>query len=152
MIDGLQTWGDVKVPVNVYFNFNGNCKEVVEYYAEVFGLGTPEISKFGDMPENPNFVVPDDMKELVMHARLNVHGSTVMFSDSMPNSPVTFGKNIALAVVTGDKEKLKAEFNDLAKDGKVSMPLQETFWSPSYGVLEDKFGVVWQFRYEEGAE
>jgi len=118
------------VPVNVYFNFNGNCNEAVEYYAEVFGLGTPEISKFGDMPEDPNFVVPEDMKELVMHARLNVHGSTVMFSDSMPNAPMTFGKNITLAVVTGDKDKLKAEFNALAKDGKVSMPLQETFWSP----------------------
>jgi len=144
--------GDVDVPVNVYFNFNGNCKEAVEYYSEVFGLGTPEISKFGDMPEDPNFVVPDDMKELVMHARLNIHGSMVMFSDSMPNAPVTFGKNITLAVVTGDKEKLEAEFNALAKEGKVSMPLKETFWSPVYGSLEDKFGIVWQFSYEEGTE
>ncbi|MDX1699072.1 MAG: VOC family protein [Melioribacteraceae bacterium] len=83
---------------------------------------------------------------------LNVHGSTVMFSDSMPNAPVTFGKNITLAVVTGDKDKLETEFNALAEDGKVSMPLQETFWSPSYGALEDKFGVVWQFSYEEGSE
>ena len=57
------------------------------------------------MLDDPNCVLPDDMKELVMHARLNIHGSTVMFSDSMPNAPVTFGKNIPLAVVTGDKEK-----------------------------------------------
>jgi len=70
---------------------------------------------FGDMPEEPNFVVPNHMKELVMHARLNVHGSLVMFSDSMPNAPVTFGKNITLAVVIGDKERLETEFNALAK-------------------------------------
>jgi PhnB protein len=108
--------------------------------------------KFGGMPEDPNFVVPEDMKDLVMHARLNVHGSSVMFSDSMPNAPVTIGKNITLAVVSNDLEKLEKDFNSLAKEGNVTMPLQETFWSPSYGALEDKFGVAWQFSFEESAE
>lgn len=70
----------------------------------------------------------------------------------MPNAPVTFGKNITLYVVTGDCQKLEAEFNNFSKDDIISMPLQETFWSPLYGALEDKFGVVWQFSYEEGTE
>ena len=32
------------------------------------------------------------------------------------------------------------------------MSIQETFCRPCYGALEDKFGVVWQFSYEEGTE
>lgn len=58
------------MPINVYFNFNGDYKKADEYYADVFGLGNPEIMKFGEMSEDPNFVVPDDMKDLVIHALL----------------------------------------------------------------------------------
>jgi len=28
------------------------------------------------------------------------------------------------------------------------MPLQETFWSKAYGMVEDRFGVQWQFSHE----
>jgi len=142
---------EVAMPVVAYMIFNGNCREAVDYYADVFGAGTPNIMNFGDTPPEEGFEVPEDMKELVMHTAIKVHDSEIMFSDAMPGSSVSFGKNINLTVVTDDLDKMTAEFNRLAQDGKVLMPLEKTFWSPAYGALEDKFGVNWQFSYDDGS-
>lgn len=91
--------------VNVYMIFNGDCQEAVEYYAEVFDTGPSEISRFRDMHVEPGQEIPDKMKNKVMHASLDIHGSTVMFSDAMSDSPVPFGKNINVTVISSDLEK-----------------------------------------------
>lgn len=140
------------MPINAYMVFNGNCEEAVTHYAEVFETEKSNIARFGDMPSESGMEMPDEMKRLVMHTNLQIHGSTVMFSDSMPGSPVTFGTNITLAVVTDNLEKLRAEFTELSQGGTVKMDLQETFWSPAYGIVEDQFGVQWQFSYEPSGD
>ncbi|MGI2328381.1 VOC family protein [Planococcus sp. YIM B11945] len=140
------------MPVNIYMNFNGDCRDAVEYYANVFGVPTPDIMTFGEGPSEPGFEMPEEMKNLVMHARINLYGSDVMFSDSMPGSPVTFGNNLNMTVVTTDLEKMKTDFEKLAKDGEVRIPLEKTFWSAAYGAIKDKFGIEWQFSYDDGSE
>ncbi|WP_373233358.1 VOC family protein [Cohnella sp.] len=136
--------------VNAYLNFNGNCREAVEYYAEVFGIETPQIMTFGDTPPDPNFSLPAEAKNLVMHARLNISGSNVMFSDVFPGMPFVAGNNISLALVSKDIDEVKALFHKLKEGGKVGMELQETFWSKCYGSATDKFGIEWQFNYDNG--
>jgi len=42
----------------------------------------------------------------------------------------------------------KQIFEALQEGGKVGMPLQETFWSPAYGILTDKYGVTWNISTE----
>lgn len=134
--------------VQVYLNFNGNCREAVEFYAKVFGTEVPEIMTFGETPPDPNFTLPEEAKQLVMHTRLNILGSTVMFSDTFPGMPFVQGNNISLALVIKDMEQLKALFHQLKEGGKIGMELQETFWSKLYGSLTDKFGIEWQFNHE----
>ncbi len=34
-------------------------------------------------------------------------------------------------------------FTALADDGQIQMPLAKTFFSPSFGMLADRFGVMW---------
>lgn len=139
------------MPIVAYMIFNGNCREAVEYYADVFGTDRPEIMKYGDMPPEDGYELPDEAKDMVMHTAINVHGSEVMFSDAMPGSTVPFGKNINLTIVSDDLEKMTAGFDRLAQDGKIRMELQKTFWSPAYGALTDQFGIDWQFNYDDGS-
>lgn len=133
--------------VEVYLNFNGNCREAVEYYAKVFGIENPQISTFGEMP-NPKFPIPEEAKNLVLHARLSISGSNVMFSDTFPGMPFVIGNNVSLAVGFKDLGEIKSVFSQLKEGGQVGMVLQETFWSKCYGNLTDKFGIVWQLSYE----
>lgn len=137
--------------IEVYLNFNGNCREAVEYYTEVFGCEKPQIMTFGEAPRDPNHQLPEEAKHLVMHTFLMISGSKVMFSDVFPGMPFTQGNNISLTVITNDENEVKTWFNKMKADGaKVNMELQETFWSKCYGNLTDRFGIDWQFSYDSG--
>jgi PhnB protein len=136
--------------VDVYVNFNGNTREAVEFYAQVFGTEKPNIMTFGETPPDPNFPLPEEAKNLIMHTRLNIDGSNVMFSDVFPGMPYAVGNNISLSIVNKNKDEIKAWFNNLKEGGTVTMDLQETFWSKCYGQLTDKFGIAWQFNLDSG--
>ena len=137
-----------RLAVDVYLLFNGNCREAVEFYAEVFSTEKPQIMTFGEAPPNPEYVMPEEAKDLVMHTRLTIQGSTVMFSDVFPGTPFVEGNNISLSVSSTDMEQVKSYFAQLAEGGTVNMELQETFWSKSYGNLKDRFGIEWQVGYD----
>jgi PhnB protein len=37
----------------------------------------------------------------------------------------------------------------LSKGGKVTMPLQKTFWSPGFAMFTDRFGIPWMISTEQ---
>ena len=131
--------------VDVYLNFNGNCREVVNFYAEVFGIENPKIMTFGEMPPNPEYPLPEEAKNFVMHSRLTISGSNVMFSDVFPGMPFIEGNNISLAIVSKDLEEITSAFSKLKEGGKVVMELQETPWSqilrPINGQVRDYLAI-----------
>ncbi|MCU6712601.1 VOC family protein [Paenibacillus sp. J5C_2022] len=135
--------------IEVYLNFNGNCREAAQFYAKVFDTELQEMMTFGQTPPSPEFPMPEEAKDLIMHTRLTIQGSNVMFSDVFPGMPFTVGNNVSLTVQSKDPEVLSSAFNQLKDGGEVQMELQETFWSKKYGSLTDKFGIVWQFNLNE---
>lgn len=136
--------------VEAYLNFNGNCREAVEYYAQVFETEKPLIMTFEEAPKDPKFPLPDEAKNLVMHARLTIDGRNVMFSDVFPGMPFVEGNNISLSIASENMDQIKSYFHKLKEGGTVGMELQETFWSKCYGQVTDKFGILWQLNYDNG--
>lgn len=126
-----------------YIAFNGNCEEAVKFYQKVLG-GESQILHFGDAPPNPNFPVPDNLKQLVLHAELRKNGHIIRFSDTFPNMPFNPGSNITFSLEFDTKDETEAIFAALSEGGQVEMKLQETFFSPLYGKLTDRFGILWQ--------
>jgi PhnB protein len=136
--------------VEAYINFNGNCREAVDFYAQVFGTEKPKIMTYGDMPPDPHFALPKEAQNLVMHTRLTISGSNVMFSDACPGMPYVAGNNISLTIVSTNMDEVKSIFNKLKEGGTIDMELQETFWSKCYGYVTDRFGIPWQLNYDSG--
>jgi len=136
--------------IHPYLNFPGNCREAVAFYAEVFQTEKPHIMTFGDVPADPSYPLPEEAKNLVMHTRLNIAGSTVMFSDTFPGMPLVEGNNMSLAFVSPNKDEVVARFNALSEGGTVVMELQETSWAKLYGSVRDKYGIEWQFNLDSG--
>lgn len=134
--------------MNIYVNFNGNCREAVDFYADVFGAEKQKIMTFGDAPADPQFPVSEESKNLVMHTFLNIGGGMVMMSDVPGGMPLTVGNNISLVVGSKDVDEVRSIFNKLKAGGEVRMDLQETFWSKCYGFVTDKFGIGWQISHE----
>ncbi|MDR6549581.1 VOC family protein [Paenibacillus qinlingensis] len=136
--------------INAYLNFPGNTREVVNFYADAFNLPSPKMITFGDMPQNPDYPLPEEAKNGVMHTRLDINGSPLMFSDTFPGMPYVVGNNISLSYVSPNEEELTNVFHKLKVGGKVVMELQATDWSKLYGQIEDKFGILWQFNLDSG--
>lgn len=134
------------MPIITYLNFNGNTEEVIHYYHEVFATEAPHIQYFKEMPGHET---DSETGDRVLHARLTVHGTLLFFSDSMPDHPVKQGTGITLTVVSDDAELLHEQFRKLSEGGHILMPFQETFWSKAYGMVQDRYGIQWQFSHEE---
>jgi PhnB protein len=126
--------------IEPYLFFEGRCEEAVEFYKKALGAEVLMLMRFKDSPD-PNACgdVPGDK---IMHASLRIGGSNIMASDGRCDEPMRFeGFSLSLAVNT-DAEADKF-FNALTEGGKVIMPLTKTFWSPRFGMVTDKFGVMW---------
>ena len=71
-----------------------------------------------------------------------------MASDPHDGKPVTQGNNFFLNLNCESLEEIERLFNDIAKNGKVLMPLADMFWGARFGMVTDKFGVNWMFSFE----
>jgi len=137
-----------------FIYFNENCREAVEYYAEVFDLEKPQFMICKDVPGIPDFVGTDDDRErgLIMYAGLKIKGSTVMFADVPNDRLVEIGDNICLTVSCETMEETKAIFDKLKVGGQVHIDLQEVFFTKCLGSLTDKFGLNWFVVYYPESE
>ncbi|MBM6615142.1 VOC family protein [Desemzia sp. RIT804] len=129
-----------------YFIFDGNADEAIRFYAEILEAQVLDTSKFKDMPNSPEDPpIPEEASERIMNATIQLpNGSYIMFSDIFPGMSYNVGNNLSLTLVYDDPAETRAVFDKLKEGGKIEMDLQETFWSPLYGNLFDKYGIQWQ--------
>ena len=129
-----------------YLFFNGNCAEAIASYLAIFGGETMEKMPASDMP--PEYDVPDDRKDWIMHARIRIGDGFLMASDSvMGEAPAMAGSSVMVSLPTVDAGK--AAFDTLADGGTIEMPYEPTFWSKGFGTLTDRFGVKWMIGCDE---
>ncbi|UFJ41012.1 VOC family protein [Brevibacillus humidisoli] len=134
-----------------YLMMDGNAKEAIDFYQQALGAEVLFQQTFGEMPENSEYPLPEEAKERLSHAMVKIGESELMFSDIFPGQPFQAGNQVTICISTDDKEKTKQIYEALQQGGQVNMPLQETFFSPAYGIVTDKFGVTFQI-YTEGKE
>lgn len=127
--------------LNPYLAFGGKCEEAMKFYKDAFG-GELHMQTFGESPQE----VPDDYKQKIMHAELKTDGIHLMASDTMPGHVVNNGDNITLSIGMTDLDEQAKLFHKLSAGGRVTMPLQDTFWGARFGMLIDKFGIHWMLN------
>jgi PhnB protein len=131
-----------------YLVTNGNGQEAVEFYKHALGAEVISLQTFGEMPPNPEYPLPEEAKDRVLNAQLKIGNASLMLSDTFPGHPYQLGSQVTIAILIDDASEAKEVFDQLQEGGKVTMPMQETFWSPAYGQVTDRFGVEWQVSTE----
>ncbi|RYD54827.1 MAG: VOC family protein [Verrucomicrobiaceae bacterium] len=135
--------------IQPYLFFDGRCEEAVSYYQEHLGAKVMMSMRFKDSPEESN-CGPDGKKpdpEKIMHTGFMLGESLIMASDGNCEGKTKFdGFSLSISV----KEKAEAEriFGVLSDGGQVCAPLGQTFFSPAFGMLIDRFGVSWMVMVE----
>ena len=127
-----------------YLIFSGNCREAMSFYGKCFGAPVHFVT-FGEMPGGP----PEGAKDRIMHARLTQGALALMASDNMPGMPFHQGDNFSISVGCETVQEAEQLFKAFSEKGKVTMPIQETFWAIRFGMLTDQFGINWMFNLEK---
>ncbi|CAM4097746.1 VOC family protein [Flavobacterium sinopsychrotolerans] len=139
------------VTVNTYIIFNGYCEEAFLFYKSIFGGEFSYFGRFRDMPTTDGKTCPPAEAEKIMHVSLPISKETaIMGSDSFESfgTETIYGNNFSLSINTESKEEADKLFNALSDGGKITMPMENTFWNAYFGTFTDKFGVNWMVNFD----
>ncbi|HEX4338784.1 MAG TPA: glyoxalase/bleomycin resistance/extradiol dioxygenase family protein [Polyangiaceae bacterium] len=126
-----------------YLNFNGTGAKAIALYEKALGAKAENVMKFSDIPgEAPK---PEN-EDRVVHATLHLGAGLIMLSDTPADRPAPPAGNTHVCLEFDDVADQKQKFDALAVGGQVTMPLMDTFWGATFGMLIDAYGISWMFN------
>jgi PhnB protein len=132
--------------VQPYLFFNGRCEEAIEFYRAALGARDVAAIRFKDSPVPPQpGTVPPGHGDKIMHASFWVGDTMIMASDGCVDGKLNF-QGFSLSLTLKTSAEAARAFAALSEGGKVEMPLGKTFFSESFGMLVDRFGVGWMIH------
>lgn len=126
-----------------YFSFDGQARDALEYYKEVFEGEVLGIQTFGEA----DFPSPPEISDHIMHAQFKKGELFFMMSDSFPGQAPTSGNHISLVLELESEEEINTYYKRLTEKGNAVMELQDTFWGAIYAKVKDPFGITWDLNY-----
>lgn len=137
------------MPVRPYLLFDGNARDALAFYEYVFDTQTESIITFGEIPPNPDFPIPDEVKARVWFGRITIGGDTITISDIGPFPGYTVGNNIDILYINPSKEEIGTVYNRIMEEGSAQVELVESPGDKLYANVKDKFGISWQLSTHE---
>ncbi|GAB3505401.1 VOC family protein [Pseudoxanthomonas daejeonensis] len=135
-------------------SFQGQCREAFEFYAKVLGGKITFALPYSEAP--PEMQVSDPKhKDWLMHCWLEVGDQALMGADMPPEWAPNIDKpknGFDVSLHTDDVAQARRWFEALSEGGRQVMPLAETFWSPGFGSLVDRFGIPWMVNTNPPAD
>lgn len=130
--------------LNPYLTFDGNAREALEFYHQVFG-GELALNTFAD------YGGPPEKGEQIMHGMLQTDaGFCLMASDTPPGQTHSPGNNFSVSLSGDDDELLRGYWNALIDGGTVTVPLEKQMWGDEFGSCLDRFGIAWMVNIAAG--
>jgi PhnB protein len=139
------------ITLNIYLTFNGNCREVFNFYKSVFGGEFQYIGTYGDIPAQEDIVFDKEEQDKIMHITLPISKETMLMGNDHIKAfgpAVQTGNNFVISIKTDSKQTADEIFIKLSEGGLITMPLKETFWGSYYGNVTDKFGIKWKMNVD----
>ena len=131
--------------VQPYLSFKGDCEAAFKFYEQALGGQMGALFRYGGSPMEGD--APAGWSDKVMHGSVTVGGLGLMGADIAPER-YEAPKGFSLSIQISDTAEAERIFQALAVDGKVVMPLAETFWAARFGMVIDRFGIPWLINCE----
>jgi len=130
--------------VQSYLFFDGRAEEAAEFYKSAIGAKVEALLRFRDGPQDagPGCGPAAPNPDKVMHMALQVGDTTIMASDGENKGQAEF-KGFALSISVATGAEVDKTIAALGQGGHVVMPAAATFFSERFGMVTDKFGVMW---------
>lgn len=129
--------------LDLYVNYAGNCREAFQFYEKHLGGRITQMMTHGEMPDPSR--VPPELRDAVLHARLELGGATLMGAD-IPNAQPMRSAYVTLSLDSDAEAERVYEL--LADGGEIFMKLEQTFFASRFAMLRDRFGTSWMLMHE----
>ena len=126
--------------IQPYLFFEGRTEEALEFYKSKLNAQVEFMMRYKDNPD-PKYNPPNS-GEKVMHSCFRIGDTQVMASDGNCTGKPSF-QGFSLTFNAADEADAKRRFGALAEGGQVNLPLSETFFAKSFGMVADRFGLNW---------
>jgi len=131
----------VHLNASISLSFNGDCETAFRFYERLLGGRLQFVLPWGASPLSSR--APPGWADKILFARLTCGELTLLGGDALPGTySAPAGFNLTLR--TADPQEAAHYLAELAKEGHVRLPLQETFWASCYGLVTDRFGIPWE--------
>jgi PhnB protein len=131
--------------VAVSVSFNGQCEAAFKFYEQCLGAELGPIFRYAGSPMADE--VPADWRDKIMHGSVSV-GDLVLMGDDVAPERYEEPKGFALSLQITSIDDAERIFRELARDGRIVMPLEKTFWAARFGQVVDRFGIPWLINCE----
>jgi PhnB protein len=129
--------------VQPYLFFDGKCEEALEFYKSAIGAKVDMMMRFSEAPEKPpEGSMPPGSDKKIMHAAFKVGDTQIMASDGHCAGKPSF-QGFGLTLNAANDAEAAKLFGAVGKGGQVQQPLTKTFFASSFGMVTDRFGVMW---------
>ena len=130
----------MSVTAVTHINLRGTARQALQFYQTVFG-GQLALVTYKDAG---NVQDPSDADHVMWGQVDAENGFRVMAYDVPVGMPWNQGENAYFVSLRGDTaEEIAAHWKKLSDGATIVRPLEPAQWSPLYGMLKDRFGVVW---------
>lgn len=130
----------MSVKTITHLNFRDNARQALGFYHAVFG-GNVAIVTYKDAG---NVSDPARADNVMWGQVVADSGFHVMAYDVPSQTAWHQGENSFFVAVAGDTPaEITGYWEKLSEGGTILQPLQPAQWAPLYGMLKDRFGVVW---------
>jgi len=120
-----------------------NCKEALDFYQGIFG-GEIRNAQLADGIE-----MFKGHEGKYIHAELHINEACVIYLvDIFGKEPIK-GNHIQLALQMDSEDEINRVYEALSKEGQIKMELQDTMWGARYGIVVDRYGVIWELNYQK---
>jgi PhnB protein len=141
--------------IQTYLHFEGRCEEALAFYQQHLGAELVMSLRFRDSPVPPaassdcaGGALPPGCEDKIMHCSFRIGATEIMASDGMCSGKTDF-QGFSLSLIVADADEAQRKVDLLAQNGAVLMPVMETFFSPAFGMVRDRFGIAWNVLAEQ---
>ena len=141
----IMSISDSNTSVQPYLFFGSRCEEALNFYRNAVDAEVQMLTRFKESPEPHG--LPDCFDDKIMHATVRIGKTTLMASDGQCEGNQDF-EGFALSITLPNETEAERVFAALGEGGLITMPLEKTFWTAKFGMLQDRFGVTWMVSIE----